>query len=528
VHHPGNRGVSDRRAVRSVGARRAGLAGLGLTLFLISFAGANPPGAVSDEPDQYVKAVAAGHLDLVGVKVSTAEARSMDDWLPAINRILTSYPAFAELARSYVIPSSLDPRYLGCTVVSVVASCLDRPTPPIPTTSEPVVSSVGSYPPYIYLPAGLVMRAASGTTAALLLGRITFALIAALLLFGALLVALRARPGPLTVAFILLCVAPTSVLVMSGLNSSGPESAAGIAWWVALLAASEPHPPRGAWWLALAAGLVCGVARSTGPVWLVLMTVVVLIFRGPRASWAAFRAGGKVAIAAVAICVVAGIATLGWQLAVQPAYQESLAPTLGNASPSMIGFILSRAIAAFGWGEAAPSPLLAQVWGLLAAALVALGVVTAVRRRAWREVASLVAICVAVVVLIAGFLAFGSHAGMIQGRWFLAPLAGIPIVAGWMSSTRPNHVGDERTVRMVSRVVVTVTASCLAIFWWANEYRYAADGGSLLFLGHSLWQPPLGWAPWLVCGILGLVAMLVAGLGGSPVERAAVDPESAA
>jgi hypothetical protein len=72
VHHPGDRGVSGPRVLRSVGARRATLAGLGLALFLISFAGANPPGAVSDEPDQYVKAVAAGHLDLVGVKVSTA------------------------------------------------------------------------------------------------------------------------------------------------------------------------------------------------------------------------------------------------------------------------------------------------------------------------------------------------------------------------------------------------------------------------------------------------------------------------
>ena len=507
--------------LRSVGARRAVLAGLGLTLFLISFAGANPPGAVSDEPDQYVKAVAAGHLDLVGVKVSDGEARSMDGWLPAINKILVSYPAFAQLARSYVIPSSLDPRYLGCTVEAVVASCLDRRIPFIPIPTETVVSSVGSYPPYIYIPAGLVMRAASGTVAALLLGRLTFALIAALLLFGALLIALRARPGPLTVAFILLCVAPTSILVMSGLNSSGPESAAGIAWWVALLAASERNPPRGAWWLALAAGLICGVARSTGPVWLVLITLVVLVFRGPRASWAAFRTGGKVAVAVVAVCVVAGVATLGWQLAVQPAYQ-SLAPTPGNATPSMIGFILSRAIAVFGWGEAAPAPLLAEVWGLMAAVLVVLGVTAAVRRRAWREIASLVSICVAVVAVIAGFLAFGSHAGMIQGRWFLAPLAGIPIVAGWMATTKSQSVGDERMVRLVSGVVVVVTAACLAIFWWTNEYRYAVNGGPLLFLGHTLWQPPLGWVPWLVGGAVGLLLMLYAGLSGDPIEKPAV------
>jgi len=494
------------------GARRATLAGLGVTLFLISFAGANPPGAVSDEPDQYVKAVAAGHLDIAGTKVSPAEARSMDSWLVAINRVLTSYPAFAQLARSYVIPSDLDPRYLGCTVVQVVAACLDQRKPAIPTATETVVSSVGSYPPFIYIPAGLVMRAASGTTAALLLGRLTFALIAALLLAGSLLVALRARPGPLTVAFLMLCIAPTSVLVMSTLNSSGPEAAAGIAWWIALLAATEAKAPRGAWWLALAAGLVCGVARSTGPVWLVLITVIVVLFRGRATSWRAFRAGGKVAIAALVVCVAAAVATLGWQLAVQPTYQGSLAPTLGNASPSAVAFVLSRAIAVFGWGEAAPTPLLAQIWAALAAAMLALGVASAAARHARREVVGLVAICVAVLAVIAGFLAFGSHAGMIQGRWFLAPLAGIPLLAGWMATTTSEVVPQQRVARVVAGTVVVGTAVILAVFWWVNEYRYAVNSGSPLFLGRSLWQPPLGWAPWLACAILGLVALLASGL----------------
>jgi hypothetical protein len=514
--------------LRTLSTRRAALAGIGLTLFLVSFAGANPGGAVSDEPDQYVKAVAAGHLDLIGTKVSTAEARSMDSWVPALNRILTGYPAFAQLARAYAIPSALDPRYLGCTFESILASCLDRPAPPIPTRTETVVSSVGSYPPFIYIPAGLVMRAAGGTVAALLLGRLTFALIAALLLIGALLVALRARPGPLTVAFIVLSVGPASVLVMSALNSSGPEAAAGIAWWIGLLAASEPHASRGAWWLALAAGLVCGVARSTGPVWLVLITVVVLVYRGPRVSWRAFRSGGAVAIAAVVVCVVAGVATLAWQVTVQPAYQAALTPTLNNATPSMIGSVLSRAIAVFGWGEATPAPLMVQVWALLVGGLVALGAGSAVARRAWREVAALGALCAASVALIAGFLAFGSHAGVIQGRWFLAPLAGIPILSGWMAATRPMAMRSPRTSRVVSGAVVTGAVACLAVFWWANEYRYAVDEGSWFFLGHSQWQPPLGWAPWLVCAALGLASLLVAGLSGEPDSPTAAVAEPAA
>jgi hypothetical protein len=110
---------------------------------------------------------------------------------------------------------------------------------------------------------------------------------------------------------------------------------------------------------------------------------------------------------------------------------------------------------------------------------------------------------------------------MIQGRWFLAPLAGIPIASGWMAATRSQPVGDERVLRLVAGVVVIVTAGCLAIFWWTNAYRYAVNSGPLLFLGHAQWQPPLGWAPWLVCAAAGLLLMLIAGLSGGPIATPA-------
>jgi Predicted membrane protein (DUF2142) len=522
VHHPGNRGVPGLRAPRATGVRRALLAGLGLTLFLISFAGANPGGAVSDEPDQYVKAIAAGRLDLVGTKVTTQQARSMDSWIPVINLILTHVPAFAQLARAYHIPASLDPRYLGCTIQDTQASCLDRQPPRSASRTETIVSSVGTYQPFIFVPAGLVMRLATSTTAALLLGRLTFTLLAALLLMGALLVALRARPGPVSVCSIALCVAPTSVLVMSAISTSGAESAAGIAWWVALLAATEPKAQRAAWWLALAAGLVLAVARTTGPVWMLVIALVVLVFRGRRVAWRTFRSGAKLAIATVAVCVAAGVVTLAWQLTVQPASLESPAATLGRATPSMIGFILNRALGTYGWGEAAPPEVLIQIWALMIAALVLLGLASAVVRRSGREIAALVLTCAVDVAAIALFLAFGSHAGQVQGRWFIAPLAGIPILAGWMAATQPGTAAFARISRIVASVLVAGVGACLALSWWLNEYRYTVhSGGPLFFLGHSLWQPPLGWAPWIVCGILGLVALVLSGLPGRAATEAA-------
>jgi hypothetical protein len=501
--------------------RRAALAGLGLTLFLISFAGANPGGAVSDEPDQYIKAIGAGHLDILGTKVSDQQARSMDAWLPTINLILIHVPAFGQLARAYDIPSSLDPRYLGCTVEYRQAICLDRQPPRRATATETYVSSVGTYQPFIFVPAGLVMRLATSPTAALLLGRLTFTLLAGVLLLGALLVALRARPGPMSVVSIALCVAPTSVLVMSAISTSGAESSAGVAWWIALLAATEPKAQRAAWWLALAAGVVLAVARTTGPVWMLAIALVVLVFRGGRAFWRAFRAGGKLAIATVAVCVAAGVVTLAWQLSVQPASLETPAATLGRATPSMIGTILDRAIATFGWGEFWPPDFLTQVWALMVAALVLLGVASAVTRRAGREIAALLLTCVVVVAIIAAFLAFGSHAGLVQGRWIIALLAGIPILAGWMAGSLPATAGFAPTSRIVAGVVIAGVSACLAAYWWLNEYRYSVNGGSLFFLGHSQWQPPLGWAPWIACGVLGLIALVISGLPGRPPTEAA-------
>ena len=130
--------------------RRAVLAALGLTLFLFSFAGANPGGAVSDETDQYIKAIAAGHLDLLGSRVTDQQARAMDNWLPSINRVLTSYPVYGQLARGFSIPSSLDPRYLGRTVEYRLAACLDR-RPPAATGFNRDIHQLARHAPAVHL-----------------------------------------------------------------------------------------------------------------------------------------------------------------------------------------------------------------------------------------------------------------------------------------------------------------------------------------------------------------------------------------
>jgi hypothetical protein len=64
------------------------------------------------------------------------------------------------------------------------------------------------------------------------------------------------------------------------------------------------------------------------------------------------------------------------------------------------------------------------------------------------------------------------------------------------------------------------------VYWWLNEYRYSVKGGSLFFLGQSVWQPPLGWAPWLVCAVVGLIVLAVSGIvsGGFARQQPVSDP----
>src|SRR4029077_18378038 len=122
-------------------------------------------------------------------------------------------------------------------------------------------------------------------------------------------------------------------------------------------------------------------------------------------------------------------------------------------------------------------------------ALVLLGGASAVKRRAPREIVALLLTGVVAVAIIAAFLAFGSHAGFAQGRWFIALLAGIPILAGWMAGSLPATAGLESTSRTVAVALIAGVTACLAVYWWLNEYGYSVSGGSLFFLGHSLWQP---------------------------------------
>ena len=85
----------------------------GLALLLVSWAMSNPPGAMSDEPDQYIRALGAASGQIVGQPVTAEQAASADPGLSGIRQVLGPYAA---QDRAFTIPADLDPGAMGCSL----------------------------------------------------------------------------------------------------------------------------------------------------------------------------------------------------------------------------------------------------------------------------------------------------------------------------------------------------------------------------------------------------------------------------
>lgn len=499
------------------------LACAGISLVLICWALSNPPGAMSDEPDQYLKAVAAGHGEIRGERLTPEQAQPMDYWLPGLQSTLVGFPDFAALARGYEIPSHLQPAPMGCTVEywTGAADCLYQPGPASaagPPTVH-VVSSVGSYQPYVFIPAGLVMRLAKGPDAALYLGRLTFVVLELILVCGAIVVALGARRSPALVG-IVLAVPPTAVLCMGSLSSSGPEVASAIGWWTALLAVSEPTGERMgahrrlAWGLLALSGLVLGFTRITGPIWIILSLLVALVLRGARPAWRLLRTGGSAAVVAVGATALGVVLCVVWQKTQQPTIPLTFTAFDPTRLPAIVVGMVSRAIGVYGWGEGQPPAWVMSLWMVVVAGLfLAAWLRSRPRRRARGALVFMLALCP---VFIGVFLVLERNAGAVQGRWFLGLLVGMPILSGWLAG-EPAENAHIRTESTFSVVCLVLAAAALGAAWWMNAHRYAVGTeGPLWFLGSNQWRPPLHWGVWVVAESLGL--LLIVGAAAVPLR----------
>src|SRR5215211_7667172 len=167
-----------------------------LALMGASWLMATPPGSSFDEQAHFVKAVGVGHGELYGRApiVTGANLRELyrhsledRDSLELLGKVVGS-PAVRwqnRTRRRFRVPPNLIDVRFGCTTWThgAAATCLYGPRPP--TQGRTQNTYVGTYQPYVYVPAGLAIRAADTPGTALRLARAATLAVALVLLIAA-------------------------------------------------------------------------------------------------------------------------------------------------------------------------------------------------------------------------------------------------------------------------------------------------------------------------------------------------------
>jgi hypothetical protein len=309
----------------------------------------NPPGAAPDEPAHYLKALAAGRGDLYLPRRPPAPPHA-ESLSPAERWHQTTY-------RMVRIPEGLAPLHLACNAFrpEISASCVDEPQPPGPTD---VGTVVGPYQPFTYVLPGLLMRLASEPQSATLLGRLGFWLVSAVLLGLAVFLLWSPTDGGWSLLGLLVATTPMVMFMVSVLSANGLEIAAGLCFGAALIRlARNGGQQRWVWAATGASGAALALSRVTGVGWLVLSVLAVAVLVGGRPARHVVRQGGRRAGATAAAIGVSVVASVAWEVAVQPRPPRSVDAAVRGLPKELseLPDVFDQAIGRFG-GWTLPCP----------------------------------------------------------------------------------------------------------------------------------------------------------------------------
>jgi len=470
----------------------------------------NPVGSAPDEEAHYLKALAvsAGHLAGERVALPPPPPGRKEAWIRRTTRALD-------------VPAGLSPDGLQCSAghPDQSAACQDGVHPPNAVTRE--LSTVGTAQPTVYLAPGLFSRLANEPVTAMQLARLTSAALCLGLIWTAIALIWDRSWGVASMVGVVTALTPTTVFLISSLTASGPEVAASVCFFAALLRVTRRSAPPAWTWVALGvSGVVLVTSRSLGPLWMALDLSVAAAFLGFRQTWLLLRSAGRPALGALSVVALGAALSVGWELTVQP--RGSVDPgALGAALlPSLrdLRRVLAEVIGVFGSLDS-PMPAFAYVlWLVMLGALVltALGM----GRRRDRVVlvalgAALIPLTLAVAVLNLAETGFG-----MQGRYVLPVVVTLPLLAGDVLARRRRGAGGPFPQRLPA-LLFGVVGGLQAVAWYANARRAAlGTDGTWLFMGTSEWSPSTGWYPLAVLVVVAVVAFVVCGIrAGTTAQR---------
>jgi len=478
----------------------------GFALLALAWVFTNPPGAGPDEAANYIKAVAVGQGDFLGLKYGPTPTQA--------TITVTSNALRADWATSTTrwlrVPTALAPA--GFTVGDATS-----PTQP---------SYVGTYQPFMYLLPGLATRLAPDPITAVILARLVTALICLVMLAtAAWLLWMPGRAG-LHLTGLLLAITPLVVFLTAVVSASGFEICAGICTFAAVIRIARPEPATRAVFVALAvAGVVLALSRPLGVIWLGLDLTLLVILSGPRRLLTIVNTAGRVPrIGALALIAAAALG-FAWELAVDPHHHTTVAEIVYYL-PRAIALLpldLKQGIGIFGWLDTWMPAGAYVLWTATMAALLIVALLSATRRQ--RVILGLLALATLGVALVVGAVIIMPIGGSaLQARYFFAFAVTVPLYAGEVIACNAHRLRWLRPAHLTGGIIA-VAAVLQGIALVVNLITFSGDlpDYARVFSPAGIWSPPVRASLWLAVGLGGCGLLLAAGATAfrQPLPRAA-------
>jgi hypothetical protein len=481
----------------------------GLGILTTTWAFSNPPGAAPDEPTSYLKAMGTALGQWVPQHV-TVVVHSKRDRFNAAN-----FGAFEIPAR--FVP---DPHWACNRVSPNSAHCLlaqfSEPDSS-GSANEKLVSYVAWYPPLVPFVLGSVGRLGDSSDAALYLGRVASVIICMLLLSTALI--LVSADAGWALLGLLAAVSPMVIFLSTSMSADGIEAAAAVSHAVVITRVIAGDRRKIIWPAYFITGLPLAVSRQLGPIWIglgIALMVGMLGIRGTRVAVQRQRRGDRFAMLVV---FAAAASTAVWDIAVERPASAPLSRVLGNLLTGLTNTqsFPNQFVGVFGWLD---TPLPHFAYGV-AEVIYAIIIVSALilgsnRERICIAATAAAALLIPAIVDATSLLPFRIG---IEERQFIPVTAMLLVLCGWIVQ---EHRGDISRrlpeTRRIFGVVGVASSIYLTSLWflgWLVSSHKSANGrnGSWSFLLHPQWSPPLGWEPWLVLAIIGVVLACAGAVG---------------
>lgn len=428
-----------------------------------------------------------------------AAAVAQGDWSPRHRASEQGWGEFVAVPKNLVVAAQP-----VCETFPYTTTDNCRPGSPVDDGLVLVASSASRYNPVFYFAIGWPAQGLSGTSS-------LYAMRAAGALLCSILVALAAvatrrwaRTCWPAVSFT-LAATPMMMYSTAIAAPNGIEVAGALLVWSALLGLvrePEHRPPRFFLWMATLGAIPLVGVRSLGPLWMVLVVLVVAVLVTHTSATALLRS--RTAWSCVSVVVTTIAAAIGWTVWADtnsPGSAPSVfdPPTIGIFVQNWVLWFF-QSIAAFpARDELAPLSLYAIAlvawWTVLALAMT-----SASRRERWA--AGLVMLLASLVPLTAMDMTYEQLGAVWQGRYGYPLAMGAILISGLALDRRSSSIPRSSWPLWVAGVVFAATQLIGQLHVLGNQTRTSP----LVSTGE--WAPP---NPWLVAVLVAIGGLMWVG-----------------